>query len=64
MAATKSKLERLEEAGILERRHFSDAEKKLVDTITDEEIGVLIRLRKKMGAAPEGKEKIRPNIVV
>jgi len=64
MATEKSKLQRLEEAGILERRHFSDVEMKMLDNITDEEIDVLIRLRKKMGAAPEGKEKIRPNIIV
>jgi DNA-binding HxlR family transcriptional regulator len=59
-----SKLERLEKAGILERKHFSEEEQKLVESITDEEIEVLILLRKKMGAAPEGKEKIRPNIIV
>lgn len=59
-----TKLERLEEAGILEKRHFSAEEQKLIDAITDEEIEVLIRLRKKMGATPEGKEKIRPNIIV
>lgn len=59
-----NKLERLEDAGILERRHFSAEEQKLVDTITDEEVDVLIRLRKKMGAVPEGKDKIRPNIIV
>ncbi len=62
MSTEHSKLEKLEAAGIIESRHFSADELKLVDTITDEEIEVLIQLRKKMGAAPEGKHHIRPNI--
>ena len=60
----KSKLEQLEDAGILERRHFSAEELKLVDSITEEEIQILVKLRKKMGAAGEGKHHIRPNIIV
>ena len=60
----KSKLEELEEAGILERRHFSAEELALVDSITAEEVAVLIKLRKKMGGTAEGKHHIRPNIFV
>ena len=60
----KSKIDQLEDAGILERRHFSPEEMKLVDSITTEEIEVLIRLRKKMGGTEEGKHHIRPNIIV
>ncbi len=62
--STHSKLEKLETAGILERRHFSEEELKLVDDISEEEIEVLIRLRQKMGAAPDDKPHIRPNIAL
>jgi hypothetical protein len=57
-----AKLEKLEAAGILERRHFSEEELKMIDHITDEEIEVLIKLRKKIGGSPDDKPHIRPNI--
>lgn len=60
----KSKLERLHEAGIIVADHFSDNDKKTVEKISDEEIDVLVKLRKKMGEAPKGKEHMRPNIAV
>ena len=62
--STQSKLERLEEAGILEKRDFSASELELLETITDEEISVLIQLRKKMGPTAEDKHHIRPNILI
>lgn len=64
MSDTQSKLERLESAGILERRHFSAEELALVATITDEEIDVLIRLRERLGQPEAGKGHIKPNIIV
>jgi hypothetical protein len=64
MSDAKSKLQRLEEAGILEQKSFTSEEQGLVDKITDEEIDVLIRLRQKMGATTEGKNHIRPNFIV
>lgn len=59
-----SNLDRLEAAGIIRQEHFSDHDKKLLEGISDEEVEVLIRLRKKLGDVPEGREHIRPNIVV
>jgi hypothetical protein len=64
MSDGKSKLDRLESAGILDRRQFSAEEQALVDKISDDEIDVLIRLRMKLGATPEGKNHIRPNFIV
>jgi hypothetical protein len=36
----------------------------VIDKITDEEIDVLIKLRKRMGEVPKGKEHMRPNVPV
>jgi len=60
----KGKLERLHDAGVIIADHFSDGDKKVIEQITDEEVDVLIKLRKKMGDAPKGKEHMRPNIAV
>jgi len=64
MSDPQSKLERLEAAGILERRQFTEEELALVGTITDEEIDVLIRLRERLGQPESGKPHIKPNIIV
>ena len=64
MTSSQSKIERLHEAGIIVADHFSESDKKVVEQITDEEIDVLIRLRKRMGEAPTGKDHMRPNIAV
>jgi hypothetical protein len=64
MSDAQLKLQRLEEAGILERKQFTPEEIALVATITDDEIDVLIRLRQKLGAPAEDKQHIRPNIFV
>jgi hypothetical protein len=64
MSDPQSKLERLEAAGILERRQFTEDELALVATITDEEIDVLIRLRERLGQPEAGKAHIKPNIIV
>ena len=60
----KTKVERLEEAGILKQQHFNDDDKKHIETMSDDEVDVLIKLRKKMGEAPSGKEHMRPNFPV
>lgn len=64
MSAAKANLERLEEAGILKQEHFSDQDRKHIESISTEEVEVLIKLRKKMGAAPAGKDHMRPNFPV
>jgi DNA phosphorothioation-dependent restriction protein DptG len=60
----KNKIERLHEAGVIVAEQFSDSDKKVIESITDEEIDVLIKLRKRMGAVPKGKDHMRPNIPV
>jgi hypothetical protein len=64
MSDAQSKLQRLEDAGILEQRQFTAEELTLIATITDDEIDVLVRLRQKLGAVADGKDHIRPNFVV
>ena len=60
----KSNLEKLEDAGILEGKHFSKEDMEVIETITAEEVEVLVRLRKRVGPVAEGKEHFRPNIAV
>jgi hypothetical protein len=57
-------VERLSAAGILNADHFSEHDKKTIESITTEEVDVLIKLGKKLGAAPAGKEHMRPNFPV
>jgi NADH/NAD ratio-sensing transcriptional regulator Rex len=60
--SSQSKVQRLHEAGIINAAHFSEIDIKVIEQITDEEVDVLIKLRQKIGHAPEGKEHLRPNI--
>lgn len=64
METMESKIQRLHDAGIIAAHQFSESDKQIIDKLTDEEIDTLIKLRKKMGAVPEGKEHLRPNIPV
>lgn len=64
MAHAKTNVERLEEAGILKRAHFSEHDVKIVEELTPEEVEVLIKLRARLGEAPAGKEHMRPNIII
>jgi hypothetical protein len=64
MSMQASNMELLEKAGILKGEHFSGADQKVIEGLSSEEVAVLIKLREKMGASPEGKEHLRPNIVV
>jgi len=64
MSDAPSKLQKLEDSGILEQRQFSAEELALIATITDDEIDVLVRLRQKLGPVADGKNHIRPNFVV
>lgn len=61
---SKGKLERLHEAGVINVELFSESDKKVIDQITDEEVDVLVKLHKRLGAAPAGKEHLRPNGIV
>ncbi len=64
MSDPQVKLQRLEDAGILDRRHFSDDELALVAGITDDEIDVLLRLRQRLGPSTPDKNHIRPNFIL
>jgi len=61
---SKSKLERLHEAGVIDAGRFSDEDKQVIDKITDEEVDVLVKLRQRLGPVPPGKEHMRPNGIV
>ena len=62
--SSQSNLDRLHKAGVIVADHFSESDKKVIEKITDEEVEVLIKLRKKLGETPAGKEHMRPNIAV
>ena len=64
MAQDSQNILRLEQAGLLKAEHFSDADRKILEGMSAEEVDVLIRLKAKLGAAPEGKDHLRPNIIV
>jgi hypothetical protein len=64
MKNSQSNFDRLHEAGIIVAEHFSESDKKVIEKITDEEVDVLIKLRKKMGEVPKGKDHMRPNFGV
>ena len=64
MSSPKTNIELLEEAGILDPAHFSAEDTKVIESITPEEIEVLIRLRKKLGPAPMAMAAQRPNFPV
>jgi hypothetical protein len=58
-------VELLTAAGILEVEHFSEHDKKVIETITPDEIEVLIRLKKKLGmATAKVAGGMRPNFPV
>jgi hypothetical protein len=64
MSDSQSKLQRLQAAGILEQRQFSAEEMTMINTITDDEIDVLVRLRERLGTPESHQQHIRPNIFV
>lgn len=64
MSAAKSNFERLHEAGVLNSDHFSEHDKKALESLSTEETDVLIKLKKKMGDVPSGKDHMRPNFPV
>ncbi len=64
MTSDNSVFERLQSAGVIAGEQFSESDKKELDQITDEEANVLIKLHKKMGKAPAGKDHMRPNFGV
>jgi hypothetical protein len=59
-----SNVERLESAGVLSAKKFTDTDKKTVEKLSVTEVALLIKMRKKRGSAPAGKHHLRPNIFV
>ncbi|WP_263365234.1 aroma-sacti cluster domain-containing protein [Edaphobacter bradus] len=64
MSAAKSNFERLNEAGALDPKHFTEDDKKVIESLTTDETEALIKLRKKMGQVATGKDHMRPNFPV
>lgn len=64
--ATKKKtnMDRLTEAKVIVSEEFTDGDKKTVEKLTATEVSALIKMRKKRGAAPDGKHHLRPNLFV
>jgi hypothetical protein len=59
-----SNVERLESVGVLVSEQYTDEDKKTIEKLSAAEVDVLIKMRKKRGAAPEGKHHLRPNVFV
>ena len=59
-----SNIDRLESAGVLVSEQYTDDDKRTVEKLSETEVTALIKLRKKRGAAPEGKHHLRPNVFV
>lgn len=59
-----SNVETLERAGVLVSEQFTDGDRKTVESLSASEVSVLIKMRKKRGAAPEGQHHLRPNVFV
>lgn len=64
MSPAGSNLDRLQDAGLLNPDDLNDHAKDAIETMSADEVEMLIHLRSKMGAAPKGSELMRPNIIV
>jgi hypothetical protein len=64
MSDVQSRLQKLEDAGVLPKQQFTAEELALVAKITDEEVDVLISLRQKLGAPADDKQHMRPNFFI
>jgi hypothetical protein len=59
--AQKNKLDRLHEADVISKHDLNDEQKKTVEEMTEQEVTVLIGLRKRLGPAKPGQERIKLN---
>jgi hypothetical protein len=59
-----SNVERLESAGVLISKQFTEGDKKTVEKLTEAEVSALTKMRKKRGPAPKRKYHLRPNIFI
>ena len=59
-----SNVERLAAAGVINKDQLADHNVIVINKLRGAEVSALLNLRKKMGAAPEGKDHLRPNFPV
>jgi hypothetical protein len=59
-----SNVDRLVAAGVIHQDHIADHNALVINKLRGAEVSALLNLRKKMGAAPEGKDHLRPNFPV
>jgi DNA-binding MarR family transcriptional regulator len=62
-----SYLERLKKAGVYADEitpEITDHERAVLERLTDDEVETLIRMHRKFGPAPKGREKMRPNFIL
>ncbi len=64
MAGKLTNLERLEAARVAVARYYTDAEKRIINRMTEQEVRFLMRMRKKYGATRKGRAEIRPGFPV
>lgn len=61
MAEYLSNLQRLQENGVYDADKITPEEAELVQSMTAEEVDMLIHLHEKLGGTGEDREEIRPN---
>ncbi len=59
-----SNVDRLAAAGVINKDHLADHNVLVINKLRGAEVSALLNLRKRMGAAPEGKDHLRPNFPV
>ena len=59
-----SNVDRLVAAGVIHQDHLADHNMLVINKLRAAEVSALVNLRKRMGAAAEGKDHLRPNFPV
>ena len=59
-----SNVDRLVAAGVIHQDHLADHNVPVINKLRAAEVAALVNLRKRMGAAAEGKDHLRPNFPV
>ncbi|WP_035350590.1 aroma-sacti cluster domain-containing protein [Edaphobacter aggregans] len=59
-----SNLEKLTQAGVINKADHTQHNQAAINSLDENEVTTLIKLREKLGAAPAGNDNLRPNFPV
>ncbi len=59
-----SNVDRLVAAGVIHQDHLADHNVTIINKLRAAEVAALVNIRKRIGAAAEGKDHLRPNFPV